>query len=41
MGNDNDVDILPQSDLREAIDQQMREFRYADSHFPPFYRVNA
>src|SRR5713226_2494693 len=25
MGNDNDVDILPQSELREAIDQQMRE----------------
>ena len=25
MGNDNDVDILPQSELREAIDQQMHE----------------
>lgn len=25
MGNDNDVDIFPQSELREAIDQQMHE----------------
>ncbi len=25
MENDNEVDILPQSELREAIDQQMRE----------------